>query len=337
MQGITMKFVKKVALFAGAMAISFSAMSEEITIGYQGVFNPYKKVIDEKIIEKKLGVTINWRRFDSGAKAMTALASGSVDIATAGSSPIAAAVSNGVKAEVFWILENIGDAEAMVVRNGSDIMKPSDLKGKTIAVPFVSTTHFHMMFALEQFGIKPSEVKLLNMQPSAIAAAWRRGDIDAAFIWDPVLGQIKQNGHVLITSKTLSSWGKPTFDGLVANKKFSETHKQFLVDFVKIVAAVDKEYNDHKTSFTTDNPMAKSISKITGGDINTVPSVMALYEYPTLKEQGSCAWLGCGDKGGVVSALKATSEFLLEQKKISGLKEDYSVFVNPEYVKAAMQ
>ncbi|MEL0622203.1 taurine ABC transporter substrate-binding protein [Marinomonas arenicola] len=332
-----MKFAKKIGLFVGAMAISFSAMSEEITIGYQGVFNPYKKVIDEKILEKKLDVSINWRRFDSGAKAMTALASGSVDIATAGSSPIAAAVSNGVKAEVFWILENIGDAEAMVVRNGSDIMKPSDLKGKTIGVPFVSTTHFHMMFALEQFGIKPSEVKLLNMQPSAIAAAWRRGDIDAAFIWDPVLGQIKQNGHVLITSKTLSSWGKPTFDGLVANKKFAETHKQFLVDFVKIVAAVDKEYNDHKDSFTVDSPIAKSISKVTGGDINTVPGVMALYEYPTLKEQSSCAWLGCGAKGGVVSALKATSEFLLEQKKISGLKDDYSVYVNPEYIEAAMK
>ncbi|REG86649.1 taurine ABC transporter substrate-binding protein [Marinomonas pollencensis] len=332
-----MKFVKKIGLFVGAMAISFSAMSEEITIGYQGVFNPYKKVIDEQLLEKQLDVTIKWRRFDSGAKAMTALASGSVDIATAGSSPIAAAVSNGVKAEVFWILENIGDAEALVVRDGSDIMKPSDLKGKTIGVPFVSTTHFHMMFALEQFGIKPSEVKLLNMQPSAISAAWRRNDIDAAFIWDPVLGQIKQSGHVLVTSKTLSSWGKPTFDALVANKKFADSNKQFLVDFVKIVAAVDKEYNDNKDSFTVDSPIAKSISKVTGGDINTVPGVMALYEYPTLEEQASCAWLGCGAKGGVVSALQATSEFLLDQKKISGLKEDYSVYVNPEFIEAAMK
>ncbi|MEL0636911.1 MULTISPECIES: taurine ABC transporter substrate-binding protein [Marinomonas] len=332
-----MKFIKKIGLLVGAMAISFSAMSEEISIGYQGIFNPYKQVIDQKMLEKQLGVTIKWRRFDSGAKAMTALASGSLDITTAGSSPIAAAVSNGVHAELFWILENIGDAEAMVVRDGSNIVKPSDLKGKTIAVPFVSTTHFHTMFALEQFGIKPSEVKLLNMQPSAIAAAWRRGDIDAAFIWDPVLGQIKKSGHVLITSKTLSSWGKPTFDGLVANKKFAGTHKKFLVDFVKILASVDKEYNDNKDSFTVNSPMAKSISKVTGGDLSTVPGVMALYEYPTLKEQASCTWLGCGDKSGAVASLKATSKFLLDQKKISGLKDNYAEFVNSEYVEAALK
>ena len=332
-----MKFIKKIGLLVGAMAISFSAMSEEISIGYQGAFNPYKQVIDEKMLEKQLGVSIKWRRFDSGAKAMTALASGSLDITAAGSSPISAAVSNGVKAELFWILENIGDAEALVVRDGSDIMKPSDLKGKTLAVPFVSTTHFHMMFALEQFGLKPKDVRLLNMQPSAISASWRRGDIDAAFIWDPVLSEIKKTGHVLVTSKTLSAWGKPTFDGLVANKKFSETHKEFLVDLVKIIASVDKKYNDNKSSFTSENPIAKSISKVTGGDLNSVPAVMALYEYPPLADQVSCAWLGCGGKGGAVSALKATSEFLLDQKKISDLKEDYSVFVNPEYAEAAMK
>ncbi|MFD1383185.1 taurine ABC transporter substrate-binding protein [Rhodanobacter aciditrophus] len=331
-----MRLIKKLGLIAGAMAFSASLLAEEVTIGYQGMFNPYKQIIDEKMVEEKLGVTVNWRRFDSGAKAMTALASGSVDITSAGSSPIAAAVSNGVDAELFWILENIGDAEAMVARNGSNIIKPSDLVGKKIAVPFVSTTHFHTMFALEQFGIEPKDVQLLNMQPSAIAAAWRRGDIDAAFIWDPVLGEIKQTGQVLITSKALSAWGKPTFDGLVANKKFAATHKEFLTDFVKLIASIDKQYNDNKASFTADNPMAKSISKVTGGDISTVPAVMALYEYPSLEAQASCAWLGCGDKGGAVASLKSTSEFLLEQDKISGLKDNYGDFVNSEYVEAAL-
>ncbi|MBJ7537344.1 taurine ABC transporter substrate-binding protein [Marinomonas transparens] len=332
-----MKMFQKICLTIGAIALSANALSEEITIGYQSMFNPYKHVINEKLLEKNLGVTIKWRNFSSGAKAMTAVASGSLDITSAGSSPIAAGVSNGVNAELFWILENIGDAEALVVRDDSGITKPSDLKGKRIAVPFVSTTHFHTMFALEQFGLSTKDVKLLNMQPSAISAAWTRGDIDGAFIWDPVLGKIKQDGHVLISSKTLSSWGKPTFDGLVVNKKFAATHKDFMVEFVKIVAAVDKEYNDNKAAFTADNPIAKSISKVTGGDIASVPAVLSLYEFLSLEEQASCAWLGCGAKGGAAASLKATSEFLLEQKKISKLKDDYSVFVTPEYVEAALK
>ena len=132
----------------------------------------------------------------------------------------AAAVSRGVDAQLFWILDNIADAEALVVRNGSGIVAPQDLAGKTLAVPFVSTTHFHALFALEQFGLT-GKVKVINLQPSDIPAAWERGDIDAAFIWDPALGRLKQSGHVLLTSGQLTDWGKATFDGLVVDKQFA--------------------------------------------------------------------------------------------------------------------
>jgi taurine transport system substrate-binding protein len=104
----------------------------------------------------------------------TGMASGDVQIGVIGSSPLTAAVSRGVDLQLFWIIDDINEAEAMVARNGAGITKPTDLRGKKIAVPFVSTTHFHTMFALETWGIKPTEVKLLNMQPNQIAAAWER-------------------------------------------------------------------------------------------------------------------------------------------------------------------
>ena len=170
-------------LLSGATLLSASAtQADEVTIGYQGMFNPWKYAIAEKKFEEATGKEIKWRRFDSGAKAMTAVASGAVDLTVAGSSPIAAAVSRGVEIELVWIMENIADAEALVVRDGSGIQKPSDLKGKRIAVPFVSTTHFHTLFAMDQFNLTEKDVKLVNMQPSAINAAWARGDIDGAFI-----------------------------------------------------------------------------------------------------------------------------------------------------------
>ncbi len=48
------------------------------------------------------------------------------------------------------------------------------------------------------------------MAPPAVAAAWERGDIDATFIWDPVLSKVKQNGKVLISAGELAAKGKPT-------------------------------------------------------------------------------------------------------------------------------
>jgi taurine transport system substrate-binding protein len=53
---------------------------------------------------------------------------------------------------------------------------------------------------LEQFGIDPRHLKIINLPPNGIAAAWERGDIDAAFGRDPALSKIKRTGKVLITS-----------------------------------------------------------------------------------------------------------------------------------------
>ena len=332
-----MRKSNSIKLMTAMAAVFFaSAVSaKDVTIGYMGMNNPWKHAINEKLIEKETGYNVKWRRFDSGAKVITAMASGSVDIASAGSSPIAAAVSQGINIELVWVLENIADAEALVVRNGSGIIAPSDLKGKRIAVPFVSTTHFHALFALEQFGLSDKDVKLINMQPNTINAAWQRGDIDGAFIWDPVLGQIKKDGNVLITSKTLSSWGKPTFDGLVVDKKFGKENAEFMAKILKIAGDLDQEYRSNKDTFDATHPIAKSIAKISGGDINQVASVLALYEFPDFSQQLSCNWLGCGADSGAAKSLKSTSEFLKKEKKINDLMPDYSVFVNPEYALAA--
>lgn len=332
-----MKNCKKpqIITMIAAMLFASSVTAKEVTIGYQGMFNPWKHAISEKLIEKETGYTVKWRRFDSGAKVMTGMASGSVDIASAGSSPIAAAVSHGVEVELVWILENIADAEALVVRDGAGIIEPADLKGKRLAVPFVSTTHYHAMFALEQFGLTEKDVQLINMQPNTIAAAWQRGDIDAAFIWDPVLGSIKKSGSVLITSKILSNWGKATFDGLVVNKKFGQENSEFMAKILKIVADLDEQYRSEKKSFDATYPIAQSIAEMTGGDVNTVAGVLALYDFLDIDTQLSCSWLGCGAEGGAAKSLQATSEFLKEQKKINHLMPDYSVFVNADYAAAA--
>lgn len=332
------QFVKKtvsLSVLASGFVFSHIASADTVTIGYQGMMNPWKAVIAEKQLEQATGMDIEWRRFDSGAKVITAMASGDIDMASAGSSPIAAAVNRGLDIELVWVLENINNAEALVVRDGSGIAAPQDLKGKSIGVPFVSTTHFHMLFALEQFGLTDKDLKLINMQPNAIAAAWERGDIDAAFIWDPALGRIKQSGHVMISSGELSRWGKATFDGLVINKALGEEKPEFVAQVIKLIADADNTYRTKKDSLTVDSPMIKGIAAMTGGATENVTGILALYDFPDLQTQIGCAWLGCGAKGGAAKALQFTSEFLKQQGKVRTLADDYSVFVNPSFAEAA--
>ncbi len=307
-----------------------------LTVGYQLVYNPWKVAIADGTFEKATGYKIKWVKFNSGGKVINAMASGNVHIALAGSSPIAAGVSRGLDIALFWITEDIASAEALVVRNGSGIVAPQDLKGKKLGVPFVSTTHFHALFALEQFGIAPKAVTILNMQPNSIAAAWERGDIDAAFVWDPALGRIKKSGKVLITSGTLSSWGKATFDGMVVNKTWAKKHADFMTKFVKVMAAADETYRSNPGSFGPGSANAKKIVKLVGGNDADVAGVLALYSFPTLQQQTSTRWLGGGAKGGAAQALYHTSLFLKAQKKIDKLLPDYGAAVDARFAQKAL-
>jgi taurine transport system substrate-binding protein len=313
------------------------AQTKEVTVAYQQIAGPMIVAMTNGTIEKATGYKINWRQFESGAKVATAMASGDVQIGVIGSSPLAAAVSRGLDLQLFWILDDINEAEALVVRNGSGIEKPADLKGKKLGVPFVSTTHFHTMFALEQWGIKPNELQLLNMQPNQVAAAWERGDIDAAFVWDPALARIKQSGKVLITSGELSKMGKATFDGIAVSRPFAEANADFMAKFVKVVADADASYRANPASWGPDSVSAKAIAAKIGGDAKSSSDALKLYAYPSAEEQASPAWLGGGQSGGAAKALKATADFLLEQKRIDALSADYSKFVTAKYAEAAMR
>lgn len=333
----------KTHLVLGALAAAlFSgfgiAQTKEVTIAYQDMVVPWRVAHDAGELEKATGYKINFRQFAGGGDVIRALASGAVQIGEAGSAPIATGISQGLPIELFWILDDINDAEALVVRDGSNIKTLADLKGKKIAVPFTSTTHFHTLVALDHAKVNPADVQILNVRPPEIAAAWERGDIDATFVWDLVLSKVKKNGKVLISSGQISKeTGKTTFDGVVVNKDWAKDNADFLVKFARIVAKADEDYRANKAKWTADTPQVKSVAKITGAKPEDVPAAIALYRFPTLKEQASKSWLGGGKEGGAAQSLAATANFLKSQGTIANVLADYSVGVNPAYVQKAAE
>ena len=197
-----------------------------ITVGYQGIVNPWKARLRAGDYEEATGVTIEWRKFNSGAEVITAMASGDVQLAVAGSSPIATALSQGLDLKLVWIVEAIDTAEALVARADTGVTDVPGLVGKRVGVPFASTTHYHLLYALERAEVDPGDVSILNLQPDAIAASWEQERIDAAFVWSPVLDRLRENGETLVTSGELAAAGRPTFDGLIAQAAFVQDHPE---------------------------------------------------------------------------------------------------------------
>ncbi|MCE5363460.1 taurine ABC transporter substrate-binding protein [Pseudomonas anguilliseptica] len=306
--------------------LSTAAQADDLIIGYQTGIDPTKVTQFDGTYDKALGQKIDWRRFNSGAEVVTAIASGDVQIGNLGSSPLAAAASRGLPFATFIVAAQINAAEALVVRNGSGINGPQDLIGKTIATPFVSTSHYSLLGALKHWQVEPSKVKIVNLNPSEISAAWARGNIDGAFVWSPALGAIKQNGTVLTDAAEVGTWGAPTFEVWVARKDFAEKHPELLSKFAQVSLDAFADYAANKDSWTADSEPVQKIAKLTGADPKDVPELLAGSAFPDAKQQAEL--LG----GKTAKDIAATAVFLKEQGKADSVLSDYSPYVSDAYI-----
>lgn len=326
-----MRVLGALGVVLAASTAGFAA-PKTITIGYQTGVDPAKVAQAEGAYEKALGLKIDWRKFDSGADVITAIASGDVQIGYVGSSPLAAAASRKLPIETIYVAALLGEAEALVVRNGSGIKEPKDLVGKKVGVPFVSTTHYSLLAALKHWGIDPKSVTVLNLRPPELAAAFARGDVDAGYVWDPALGKLKETGTVLTSSAEVARWGAPTFDAWIARRDFAESDPLAVTAFVKVTADAYKAYADDPAAWSATSDNAKTIAHLTGSKPEEVPALLKANIWPTLADEVSPALLG----GGTTKAITATADFLKEQGKVQAVLPDYAPYVTKTFAERAL-
>lgn len=323
----TFSFRTLITILALATA-ALSAQAADLTVAYQTGIDPSKVPQASGAYEKAIGEKIDWRRFNSGSEVVTALASGNVQIGNLGSSPLAAAASRKLPIVAFIVSAQINSSEQLVVRNGSGINKPEDLIGKTIATPFVSTSHYSLLGALKHWGLDTTKVKVVNLQPLEIAAAWKRGDIDGAFVWSPALGEIRKTGTVLTDAAQVGQWGAPTFEVWVARKDYAERHPDVIAKFAHVTLQAYADYAAHKSEWTPDSAPVKDIARLTGSNAADVPELLAGSTFPQATVQTSPALL----EGGTAKAIADTAVFLKEQGKVESVLPDYSDFVSAKYI-----
>lgn len=285
-----------------------------LRLGYQTFPSGDLIIKNNKWLEEALpDYNIKWVKFDSGADVNTAFIADELDFGSLGSSPVARGLSAplNIPYSVAFVLDVAGDNEALVARNGSNINTIADLKGKRIGTPFASTAHYSLLAALNQNGLSPSDVQLIDLQPQAILAAWDRGDIDAAYTWLPTLDDLRKTGKDLITSRQLAKDGKPTLDLAAVSNKFAADHAD----------VVDTWRKQQARALTTihDDPAAaaKAIAAEIGLSPDDVAGQLKQGVYLTPAEVASPEWLGSeGAPGNIAKNLQSASEFLAEQKQI---------------------
>lgn len=311
---------------ASTTASTAAKAPDKITIAYQAIPNGDLVVKHEKWLEKALPDTkIEWKLFDSGGAVNEAVAARSVDIGLAGSSPVSRGLSQPLPYEVPWIHDVIGKAEALVVKK--DITSIEQLKGKKVATPLASTSHYSLLAALKDHGLSGKDVKVIDAEPDDIAAAWSRGDIDGAYVWNPNLAKlVKDGGHTLVTSADLAKEGKTTYDLAVVTKDFASKYP----DAVKTwVAQQDKAVKLYRSD---PNAAATAVgAELNVGADEVLPQMKDLI-FLTADEQAGADYLG----GGLAKNLFAAAQFNKDLAQIPKVQPEasYAGAVDPSFASA---
>ena len=265
----------------------------------------------------------------AGSEVIAAMAGGSLDLCNLGSSPLVVGYANGAPVSLVYIYKNIIDSEVLVVQNASGIKSLAGLKGKKLGLPFNTSVHFAALAALKTAGMGINDVTLINMRADAIAAAWTRREIDAAYIWIPVAPTlVADQGTVLFKSGDLNKSGIVVFDALGVRNEFKQKNPDLVVAFLKEFEKIAVNFKQNPKD------VVETMTKFLGVDEAAVMrSLNTFYPIPA-KEQLTAAWLGKpGERdSAVVKTLATQAEFLKETGQITAVPKDMNGLVDKTFV-----
>jgi len=302
---------------AGATILCLPAIVKaappQVNIAFFLSTSPFMICKGQGWIEEAVKTKVNWIEVGSGAEINTGIAAGSMDLGYGiGSSPTAAGISQGIPYEVIAMMDNIGPAEEMTVRTSANIKTPGDFKGKKVATPFGSTSHFRLLGFLKTNNLTQRDVTVLDMRPDAMVAAWTRGDIDAGYVWSPAKSKLlAAGGAVFKTYDKLEAAGYVIADVIIARTPFATANPDIIT---AMLAAYGRSLDVYKSK---PDDAASIVGKQAGVSAEVAKADMAEYDFVPLKTQLTPAWLGApGTEGKFATVLKGTADFLVEQKSI---------------------
>jgi len=232
--------VAAVVLSLSAVAATVGAsygQDKVVRIGYQkyGKFVLLKGrgALEDKL--KPLGYSVAWTEFPSGPPLLEALNVGAIDMGVTGETPPIFAQAAGAPLVYLAYDPPAPRGEAILVPKDSPLKSVAELRGKKVALNKGSNVHYLLVRALEQAGLKYTDIQPVFLAQSDALAAFTRGSIDAWVIWDPYEAAAEAStGARILADGT----------GLVSNYQFYFSSRKFLTDNGKAVDVVLEALNE---------------------------------------------------------------------------------------------
>lgn len=292
-----------------------------IKVGYMPNFAGLNTVIAgiETGSFEEEGIDVDLVEFDDGPTIISAMNSGSIDVGYIG--PGAHVLPIKGEADIF-AFSHLGNADEVIGSADSGVNAIEDLKGKTIAMASGTSSETILNLALNEAGLTKDDVKLMDMDASAIVTAMASGKIDAAATWSPNTNAIKKelgDDAVALADNERYAEKFPSIASWVTKPGYADENPGLLEKFTKGIYKGMDYREDHMEE------VAGWVAKQTAVDVDSV-----------LEETDDAEWLTSDelidliDDGTIESYYQTQQENFVDEGELTEDElqpvEDYVLF-----------
>jgi NitT/TauT family transport system substrate-binding protein len=220
-----MSLKRKILLFGVGWLVFISSLHAYLNVNWATVLNDYRPANKRRISVAYIPVTCQLtcpvtdyisKLSDSGEIFLPRLFQGFPEIKEALISnrmqaafivaPLAIALkAQGVAIKVVYLGHRYGSA--LVVKKNGPVKTFADLRGRTIAIPSRFSDERLLIFrAMKAWGLKPGEIKMVEMAPPDVAGALAAGAIDGYSMGEPFPSQAELGGYGRILFQAREYW-----------------------------------------------------------------------------------------------------------------------------------
>lgn len=174
-------------------------------------------------------------------KALEFLNSDSVDFGSTAGAAALIAKSKGAPIQAVYIYSK-PEWTALVARKDSTISEVKNLKGKKVAATAGTDPFIFLLRALDESGLSPNDIELVNLQHADGATALLKGEVDAWAGLDPHMArlEVEEGAKLFYRNPDFNTYGF-----LNVRNEFVEKYPQYVVKVIKLYEKARKWTLEH--------------------------------------------------------------------------------------------
>lgn len=173
-----------------AVSLPPPAGEQVIRIGYQRFGNlavlKARRAAEQDAAFRQ-GIRLCWQEFPAGPQMLLALSQGKIDLGSTGEVPPLFAQAGDDQAVYLGFQPASPQSAALLVPSASPVVSITGLRGKRIALNKGSNVHYLLLRLLEDAGLSPEDVEMIDQPPGNLLSAGDLQVADAWMMWDPML------------------------------------------------------------------------------------------------------------------------------------------------------